>query len=151
MKQPVHARCCGAGDKDRRAIDPPPVVELQALRNGQMVDPTDLAAMVFVVYVSLWSEDGKEPIKSSPRIPRELSLMVGDLVVPPSVAQDEQGRLCCLFVFLMNQGLRMPIRKYRMSNSDKNRETAEDKGDGPSEDDTYGGSNYETSNFGGDG
>ncbi|KAI8850719.1 velvet factor-domain-containing protein [Chytridium lagenaria] len=181
-QHPFHARCCGAGDKDRRVIDPPPVVELIAKKDNVTVDPSKLAAMVFVVYVSLWSADGSEWVKSSPKIPGELSLMVGDMVVPPSVAYDETNRLCCFFVFpdisvrveghyrlkfalanladfsfqlisqdtsslasaisdpfkvysaksfpgmlpasslsrkLMNQGLRMPIRKYRMANVDK--------------------------------
>lgn len=34
-QQPLHARMCGFGEKDRRPIDPPPIVQLIAREKGQ--------------------------------------------------------------------------------------------------------------------
>lgn len=28
VQQPIRARCCGFGEKDRRPIDPPPILQL---------------------------------------------------------------------------------------------------------------------------
>jgi hypothetical protein len=36
VQHPVRARCCGFGEKDRRSLDPPPIIELTAEDiNGQ--------------------------------------------------------------------------------------------------------------------
>lgn len=34
-QQPLHARMCGFGEKDRRPIDPPPIVKLVVKQEGQ--------------------------------------------------------------------------------------------------------------------
>lgn len=34
-QQPLHARMCGFGEKDRRPIDPPPIVQLIVKQQGQ--------------------------------------------------------------------------------------------------------------------
>jgi hypothetical protein len=34
-QQPLHARMCGFGEKDRRPIDPPPIVQLVVRQEGQ--------------------------------------------------------------------------------------------------------------------
>lgn len=34
-QQPLHARMCGFGEKDRRPIDPPPIVQLIVRQEGQ--------------------------------------------------------------------------------------------------------------------
>ena len=60
VQSPVHARTCGAGDKDRRALDPPPVVQcFEVDHNGQVIDacPFDMA---LTVHVSLWDATGTE-------------------------------------------------------------------------------------------
>lgn len=30
MQNPIRARCCGFGEKDKRPIDPPPILKLTA-------------------------------------------------------------------------------------------------------------------------
>lgn len=37
-QQPLHARMCGFGEKDRRPIDPPPIVQLIVKQNDVPVD-----------------------------------------------------------------------------------------------------------------
>ncbi|KAJ3213865.1 hypothetical protein HDU67_002366 [Dinochytrium kinnereticum] len=97
----------------------PPILELIATEDGRKIDPVELCADILIVSVSLWSADGKQRILTSPKIPNELSIIVGDLVVSPSLAEDETDTACCFFIFLMRQGLRMPIRKYRVTGRTK--------------------------------
>ncbi|KAJ9630612.1 hypothetical protein H2203_001135 [Taxawa tesnikishii (nom. ined.)] len=69
-QQPVRARMCGFGDKDRRPITPPPCIQLvvTSLSSGKeiphdMIDPT-----FFVLQVDLWDETGtveKNVVRSS--------------------------------------------------------------------------------------
>ncbi|KAJ3333663.1 hypothetical protein HDU76_005407 [Blyttiomyces sp. JEL0837] len=60
-QHPARARMCGFSDiKDRRLLDPPPVVQLILKRNGQriMVSPEDCATLI--CHASIWSPNGKE-------------------------------------------------------------------------------------------
>ncbi|KAK3107990.1 hypothetical protein LTR53_017907 [Teratosphaeriaceae sp. CCFEE 6253] len=56
-QQPVRARMCGFGDKDRRPITPPPCVRLRIrdLR-GQEVEAEGVNGSFFVLQVDLWNE-----------------------------------------------------------------------------------------------
>lgn len=39
-QQPIRARMCGFGDKDRRPVSPPPIVELMiTTKDGKNIDP----------------------------------------------------------------------------------------------------------------
>ncbi|KAJ3102692.1 hypothetical protein HDU96_009545, partial [Phlyctochytrium bullatum] len=60
-QQPVRARMCGFSDtKDRRLIDPPPILQLFAKENGKRVHPSPLECVMLVCHASLWSPNGKE-------------------------------------------------------------------------------------------
>ncbi|KAL7323811.1 hypothetical protein PS15p_210412 [Mucor circinelloides] len=64
VQNPVRARCCGFGEKDRRPIDPPPVLQLfleQPDGSLQNAHDDDSNISLFVVQCDLYSEDGKEP------------------------------------------------------------------------------------------
>ncbi len=62
-QQPVRARMCGFGDKDRRPITPPPCIRL-VVRNskGQKIDVNDLDGTSFVLMVDLWHEDSSRAV-----------------------------------------------------------------------------------------
>ncbi|ORZ00849.1 velvet factor, partial [Syncephalastrum racemosum] len=61
VQQPVRARCCGFGEKDRRLIDPPPILQLFAENgNGQPVPVTPADSMLFVVQCEIYCEKGHE-------------------------------------------------------------------------------------------
>lgn len=45
-QQPLHARMCGFGEKDRRPIDPPPIVKLVVKQEGQK-GPVDVQYVFF--------------------------------------------------------------------------------------------------------
>jgi len=55
-QQPERARMCGFGEKDRRPIDPPPIVELEETKGP--ISPTQRAQLV--VQCTLWNEEGNE-------------------------------------------------------------------------------------------
>ncbi|RBR03827.1 hypothetical protein FVER53590_01498 [Fusarium verticillioides] len=58
-QQPVRARMCGFGDKDRRPITPPPCVRLVIINTetGKEVDYNTLDHAMFVLSVDLWNHD----------------------------------------------------------------------------------------------
>ncbi|KAF2454947.1 velvet factor-domain-containing protein [Lineolata rhizophorae] len=63
-QQPVRARMCGFGDKDRRPITPPPCIRL-IIRDdvtGNEVDPSEVDITYFVLTVDLWSQDGSHEV-----------------------------------------------------------------------------------------
>ncbi|PQE15334.1 nuclear division rft1 protein [Rutstroemia sp. NJR-2017a BBW] len=61
LQQPISARACGYGDKDRRMIDPPPILTFEVLDNetGQVVGSKErnklLRGFMPVVHCSLWN------------------------------------------------------------------------------------------------
>ncbi|CAG8574693.1 4302_t:CDS:2 [Ambispora leptoticha] len=58
-QQPVRARMCGFGDKDRRPISPAPVIQL-IVKDGQgkIKHPNEINCSLFVVHTSLLKENG---------------------------------------------------------------------------------------------
>jgi len=100
-QQPVAARACGFGERDRRVIDPPPIVQL--LANDQTTghsDPVDLRYPFNVVHCTLFSVDGKDDetalIGADKRYTRRL---MGTLVSSPFVGLDDNGKEGCFFCF----------------------------------------------------
>ncbi|KAJ1930090.1 hypothetical protein IWQ60_000633 [Tieghemiomyces parasiticus] len=60
VQQPIRARMCGFGDKDRRPCTPPPILKLIAYdKAGRPVDPSTIDTSFLVVHADLWSADGK--------------------------------------------------------------------------------------------
>lgn len=58
-QQPVRARMCGFGDKDRRPITPPPCIRLDSFdkMTGQEIDVNQVDSVFIVLTVDLWHED----------------------------------------------------------------------------------------------
>ncbi|KAF9113163.1 hypothetical protein BGX27_002068 [Mortierella sp. AM989] len=58
VQQPLRARMCGFGDKDRRNVTPAPVLKLVAKTlDGKIVSASHLSKQAFVVTADLWLED----------------------------------------------------------------------------------------------
>ncbi|CAO3674661.1 unnamed protein product [Umbelopsis vinacea] len=61
IQHPLRARCCGFGEKDRRAIDPPPVLQLFVEgEDGEIKTVSSLDISFFLVQCDLFSDDGTE-------------------------------------------------------------------------------------------
>ncbi|KAI9208744.1 velvet factor-domain-containing protein [Polychytrium aggregatum] len=119
-QQPIRARMCGFSDtKDRRLIDPPPVIQLLVVdREGNTIDVSPEHYPLLVCYVSLYSAQGSEdrsvvihpraktkglqashdlyPFSSSSQFCQTL---VGTLVTSCAVLYDHSGKEGMFFVF----------------------------------------------------
>ncbi|KAI9843051.1 MAG: hypothetical protein M1838_002883 [Thelocarpon superellum] len=64
VQQPVRARMCGFGDKDRRPITPPPCVRLivRDAKTNNELDVNEINMDFFVLTVDLWSADGSREV-----------------------------------------------------------------------------------------
>ncbi|KAI9734067.1 MAG: hypothetical protein M1818_007005 [Claussenomyces sp. TS43310] len=102
-QQPEAARACGFGERDRRVIDPPPILQMT------IEDPTATAAEISarlrlpysVVHCTLWnaetdSDDTAMPDSGERRQQRRL---MGNLVSSPFVGLDEHDVEGCFFTF----------------------------------------------------
>ncbi|PSN60628.1 hypothetical protein BS50DRAFT_506005 [Corynespora cassiicola Philippines] len=112
-QQPIRARMCGFGDKDRRPITPPPCIRLIVCdaTTGKEVDFQEVDSTFFVLSVDLWDADGTREvnlvrhssgaptvsISSStttaypPPVERPSMYMPQSIMAPPQV--DAYGRL----------------------------------------------------------
>ena len=118
-QQPLAARACGFGERDRRVLDPPAVVQL-CIKDFDVDSPPDLAELQYpfhIVHCSLFTappDPGETKSASdvtSVPDPSKLNAMcrrlMGTLVASPFVAVDpeapksnnENARLGCFFIF----------------------------------------------------
>ncbi|KAF2474817.1 uncharacterized protein BDR25DRAFT_280392 [Lindgomyces ingoldianus] len=63
-QQPIRARMCGFGDKDRRPITPPPCIKLLVCdaSSGKEIEFTEVDSTFFVLTVDLWDADGTREV-----------------------------------------------------------------------------------------
>lgn len=99
-QQPEAARSCGFGERDRRGIDPPPIVEL--LIDGPRLSEEEKSKYLryesYVMNCSIVDQSGARDACYIPEF-RHHRRLVGSLVATPFVGQDERGREGCFFCF----------------------------------------------------
>lgn len=92
-QQPRACRACGFGERDRRVIDPPPVLSL-------LEEETEISSSVFIAHVSLWNEEGNTDVTHPQPSNRKLGgTLMGNLVASCIDGRDEHGRAGKFFVF----------------------------------------------------
>ncbi|CCF33701.1 VeA protein [Colletotrichum higginsianum] len=101
-QQPKAARCCGYGERDRRVIDPPPIVQLRI--NNPDLTPDEVYQRIrhpaYVVHCTIWDQFGKADMTNMPDdVLRPGKRLMGSLVSSPFVGQDENGQEGCFFCF----------------------------------------------------
>jgi len=112
-QQPERARMCGFGEKDRRPIDPPPIVELIE-KNGPV---TPAERQNLVLQCTLWNEDGTEHrniirtttgatagLGSAEEIPiqpeeKHARVMMGNIFANAMPLDDEHGKRGLFYIF----------------------------------------------------
>lgn len=102
-QQPINARACGFGERDRRVIDPPPILQMVVNENvlaqagGRLSEryPTS------VVHCTLWhaDEDVDDTTMPDSGERRQQRRLMGTLVSSPFVGYDDQGTEGCFFTF----------------------------------------------------
>lgn len=82
-------------------MDPPPVVELEAIRSDNTISNVEeLHLAHFVVQASLWSEDGQMDMTTFLQPPRIAARrLLGSLAASPAVAADEHNKKGAYFTF----------------------------------------------------
>jgi len=113
-QQPRAARACGFGERDRRVVDPPPIVELQAsdTETSEVHYESDSYTTLHCVLIN---EKTMEDESQIPAVRPDMSSaqrLMGNLVSSPCVAKDENGRQGSFFVF-PDLSIRSPGR-YRL-------------------------------------
>ncbi|KAI1002172.1 hypothetical protein K3495_g6029 [Podosphaera aphanis] len=102
-QQPIAARACGFGERDRRVIDPPPI--LQIMVSNTHTSSEDLKVLLYqnyaVVHCVLWDpindcDNNTMPCNSERRHQRRL---MGTVVASPFFGDDEYGVEGCFFTF----------------------------------------------------
>ncbi|KAH7348773.1 velvet factor-domain-containing protein [Rhexocercosporidium sp. MPI-PUGE-AT-0058] len=102
-QQPVAARACGFGERDRRVIDPPPILQmdvsaphLTALELSQL-----MRSQYSVIHCTLWDTDNNCDATAMPGTTdkRQQRRLMGTLVSSPFVGKDEHGVEGCFFTF----------------------------------------------------
>jgi hypothetical protein len=79
-QQPIRARMCGFGEKDRRPLDPPPVVRLVVTTpDGQPIPESAVDHSMFAVHAGLWSNNRK----------KERSLVISPSTIPTQSNQSK--------------------------------------------------------------
>lgn len=100
-QQPANARSCGLGDRDRRVVDPPPILQLKI--NAPWLSRQEISRKLrtpsYVVHCSIWSPDGEEDMSGMPDDYTRQKRLMGNLVASPFVGFDERGEEGCFFCF----------------------------------------------------
>ncbi|PHH70986.1 hypothetical protein CDD80_5611 [Ophiocordyceps camponoti-rufipedis] len=100
-QQPRAARACGFGDRDRRVIDPPPIVQL-VIESGSMTDEEVQSYLRYESYVmncAICDETGTRDASFMPDEYQHQRRLMGSLVGTPFVGRDDRGVEGCFFCF----------------------------------------------------
>ncbi|KAI1823072.1 hypothetical protein F4861DRAFT_531850 [Xylaria intraflava] len=100
-QQPLAARSCGYGERDRRVIDPPPIIQLS------IEDPTAseeeirhrLTHSYSIMHCTIWNEAGDQDLSSMPEDYRTQRRLMGTVVSSPFAGNDENEEYGCFFCF----------------------------------------------------
>ncbi|KAF4975596.1 hypothetical protein FZEAL_7638 [Fusarium zealandicum] len=100
-QQPVAARSCGFGERDRRVVDPPPIVQL--IIEGPNLSQEQISKQLrychYVMSCSIYDESGARDMSFMPEEYRQQRRLMGSLVGAPFVGKDEYGDEGCFFCF----------------------------------------------------
>ncbi|RSL40633.1 Sexual development regulator velC [Fusarium duplospermum] len=100
-QQPVAARSCGSGERDRRAIDPPPILQLRIEGPGLAEEESSklLRYSDYVMSCSIYDQSGTRDLSFMPEEYRQRRRLMGSVVGTSFVGQDEYGETGCFFCF----------------------------------------------------
>ncbi|CAG8956114.1 hypothetical protein HYFRA_00011899 [Hymenoscyphus fraxineus] len=102
-QQPLAARACGFGERDRRVIDPPPILQMTV--EDPNASAEEMKALIrqpcAVVHCTLWDPVANKDDTAMPGTTdkRQQRRLMGTLVSSPFVGKDEHGVEGCFFTF----------------------------------------------------
>ncbi|CAO3666776.1 unnamed protein product [Rhizopus stolonifer] len=95
QEQPQQCRISGDIIKDRRPIDPAPIIKLSIFDSNLQQIEESIDSPFYVMHVSLWSTDMKAKLE----VVNEKKTMLGSLVSSASRLKDLEGEECYYFAF----------------------------------------------------
>ncbi|KAI1331299.1 hypothetical protein F5Y16DRAFT_299118 [Xylariaceae sp. FL0255] len=100
-QQPVAARSCGFGERDRRVIDPPPIVQVSIADSSTPENDARarLAQRFSIMHCTIWNEAGDQDVSSMPEDYRAQRRLMGTVVSSPFMGSDENDEEGCFFCF----------------------------------------------------
>ncbi|KAH7002713.1 velvet factor-domain-containing protein, partial [Fusarium venenatum] len=100
-QQLMAARSCGFGERDRRVIDPPPVVQLMIKGSNLAHSQYEklLRGNHYIMSCSLYDESGPEVATFTTKQRRQERQLLGTVTSTPFVGKDEHGEEGCFFCF----------------------------------------------------
>ncbi|KAI8964105.1 velvet factor-domain-containing protein [Daldinia sp. FL1419] len=102
-QQPVAARSCGFGERDRRVIDPPPIVQVVFEEDTTKASQEEIRAQLkfrfSVMHCTIWNETGDQDCSGMPDDYRQQRRLMGTIVSSPFVGFDENDKEGCFFCF----------------------------------------------------
>ncbi|KAK0118656.1 hypothetical protein ONS96_011743 [Cadophora gregata f. sp. sojae] len=102
-QQPVAARACGFGERDRRVIDPPPILQMNVTApHLSAAEVNTLIRSPFsVIHCILWDSDNNCDATAMPGTTdkRQQRRLMGTLVSSPFFGKDEHNVDGCFFTF----------------------------------------------------
>lgn len=100
-QQPVAARSCGYGERDRRVIDPPPIIQMSIEDPGATEDEIRyrLTHSYSLMHCTIWNEGGDQDLSSMPEDYRTQRRLMGTVVSSPFAGYDENDNYGCFFCF----------------------------------------------------
>lgn len=100
-QQPQAARACGFSDKDRRVIDPPPIVELSI--ESPFLTENEIKSYLryesYVMNCCICDETGTKDASFMPEEYQHQRRLMGSSAGTPFAGQDENGQEGCFFCF----------------------------------------------------
>ncbi|KAI0911565.1 hypothetical protein F4823DRAFT_623463 [Ustulina deusta] len=100
-QQPVAARSCGYGERDRRVIDPPPIIQMSIEDSAASEEEirNRLTHSYSIMHCTIWNEAGDEDLSSMPEDYRTQRRLMGTVVSSPFAGNDENDEYGCFFCF----------------------------------------------------
>ncbi|KAI0879239.1 hypothetical protein GGS24DRAFT_486709 [Hypoxylon argillaceum] len=100
-QQPVAARSCGYGERDRRVIDPPPIIQMSIDDPTASADDirSRLTHSYSIMHCTIWNEQGDQDLSSMPEDYRTQRRLMGTVVSSPFAGNDENDEYGCFFCF----------------------------------------------------
>ena len=100
-QHPVAARSCGFGERDRRVIDPPPIIQV-LVDDPQIPDPERRRILRYpwgVMHCTIWTEDGQQDCSNMQDEFRTNRRLMGTPVSSPFVGHDDKNEEGCFYCF----------------------------------------------------
>lgn len=100
-QQPKAARACGFGERDRRVVDPPPIVEVKALNpeTGENILVRDSYTTLHCMLMNATTGADASQMSISRGEASSAQRLMGCAVTSPWVGNDETGKQGAFFVF----------------------------------------------------